>query len=295
MRFYTVTKLRLQSGGVILYPPLCLKMTNRTVRKFVFTLNNYTEEDERRIKANATLFKYIVYGREHAPSTGTKHLQGYGNLKRPTRFSSIKQIIGETAHIETARGTDQHNKEYCEKSGDHWSSGEPTRQGQRSDLEKVVRDIGRPNTIFDDVVRENQSAYIKYHRGMRALFDIIHPTTQRNFKTQVSCNAVGRGLFPLPLRGRYQLTLNMFTMNRSLYLWEKQELEKAEQLKKLRQMALCTTNPEENGGTDMSNKILSSLMTSTGGLNMTKSSRFATDIHTKCLSKEVTENSTQKE
>ena len=37
-----------------------------TLRRFCFTLNNYTEEDERRIQTNCALFKYLVYGREKA-------------------------------------------------------------------------------------------------------------------------------------------------------------------------------------------------------------------------------------
>ena len=55
------------------------------------------------------------------------------------------------------------------------SSGQPTSQGQRNDLKKVVRDIGRPDLDWNGVVLENQSAYIKYHRGMRALFKVVRP------------------------------------------------------------------------------------------------------------------------
>lgn len=158
---------------------------NGVVRKFCFTLNNYTEEDERRIQTNASLFKYIVYGRETAPNTGTRHLQGYGNLCSPRRFNSIKSIIGETAHIEKARGTDHQNKEYCTKGGDHWSAGEPVGQGKRTDLEGVVRDVNDGNLSFNEIVLKNQSSFIKYHRGIRALFDIVRPVDARNFKTQV--------------------------------------------------------------------------------------------------------------
>lgn len=156
-----------------------------TLRRFCFTLNNYTEEDERRIQTNCALFKYIVYGREKAPNTSTIHLQGFGNLKKPTRFNRIKEIIGERAHIESAKGTDEDNKRYCTKDGDFYTFGEPVRQGQRTDLEKVVRDIANENMGFEDIVKENQSSYIKYHRGIRALFNIVRPVIPRNYKTQV--------------------------------------------------------------------------------------------------------------
>lgn len=54
---------------------------NRTYRRICFTLNNYGEEDERRIKTEAHRYKYAVYGRETAPTTGTRHLQGYINFR----------------------------------------------------------------------------------------------------------------------------------------------------------------------------------------------------------------------
>nr|WAE42330.1 MAG: replication associated protein [Cressdnaviricota sp.] len=159
---------------------------NRVVRKFVFTLNNFTEEDERRIQSNSALFKYLVYGRETAPNTGTRHLQGYGNLKKPSRFQAIKLIIGERAHIERAKGTDSQNQGYCTKDGDYYSHGEPVGQGQRTDLERVVKDINNRDYDFEKVVLENQSTYIKYHRGIRALYDVVRPVAKRDFKTQVS-------------------------------------------------------------------------------------------------------------
>jgi hypothetical protein len=58
-------------------------------RKFVFTMNNYTEEDEAMLTEllikEEVLNLYI--GREVAPSTGTKHLQGF------VRFDNEKNEI----------------------------------------------------------------------------------------------------------------------------------------------------------------------------------------------------------
>ena len=104
-------------------------------------------------------------------------------------FPLLRQS-SEIMRTSKAKGNDLQNKEYCEKKdGDFWSSGQPTSQGQRNDLEKVVRDIGRPDLDWNGVVLENQSAYIKYHRGMRALFKVVRPQQPRNFKTQVSLYA----------------------------------------------------------------------------------------------------------
>lgn len=92
---------------------------NRTVRRICFTINNYDAETEERIK-NFIIenCQYGIFGREICPTTGTKHLQGFLNLKNPTRFNKVKSSLHNTAHLEKANGTDIQNKEYCSKSGD---------------------------------------------------------------------------------------------------------------------------------------------------------------------------------
>lgn len=51
-------------------------MSRNRLKRVCFTLNNYTEEDEQRIQAGVEFYRYAVYGRELAPTTGTRHLQG---------------------------------------------------------------------------------------------------------------------------------------------------------------------------------------------------------------------------
>ena len=51
---------------------------NSTVRRFCWTLNNYTEEDVDVLQKDlAELCKFAIFGRETCPNTGTKHLQGF--------------------------------------------------------------------------------------------------------------------------------------------------------------------------------------------------------------------------
>lgn len=77
-----------------------------------FTLNNYTDEDEKQIQENEK-FIYIVYGIE-VGENGTPHLQGFAQSNR--RYSQAwwkKQL--PRAHLEVARGTPQQNIDYCKK------------------------------------------------------------------------------------------------------------------------------------------------------------------------------------
>ena len=94
---------------------------------WVFTLNNYTEDDLKFLssKFSAEPEKYyFIYGKEVAPTSGTPHLQGYiksrvksksGPLQkwRPfTEFAPIKR-----AHWQRAKGNLESNFHYCSKEG----------------------------------------------------------------------------------------------------------------------------------------------------------------------------------
>jgi len=68
---------------------------NPSVRRVVFTLNNYTDESINMLRTLFTnnLAKYIIYGKEIAPGTGTRHLQGYMSLVKKTRLRTIYQQL----------------------------------------------------------------------------------------------------------------------------------------------------------------------------------------------------------
>lgn len=103
-------------------------------KRYCFTINNYTEEDIRRLEKLDVQF--IIYGREVAPSTGTPHLQGYVEFKKQTRKTLAARLLG--GHVSVARGSAEQNIEYCSKDdSDPTMRGEPMVQGKRSDLDDV--------------------------------------------------------------------------------------------------------------------------------------------------------------
>lgn len=59
-------------------------------RSFRFTLNNYTEEDEKYLQELDC--QYIVYGHEVAPTTGTKHLQGFLYFKNERYLDAVRKL-----------------------------------------------------------------------------------------------------------------------------------------------------------------------------------------------------------
>lgn len=58
-----------------------------------------------------------VLGLEYCPSTMKKHIQGYINLDKKKRFSTLKNLLPWDVHIECARGNDVENFNYCSKDG----------------------------------------------------------------------------------------------------------------------------------------------------------------------------------
>ncbi|UDN67416.1 replication-associated protein [robinz virus RP_736] len=169
----------------------------RQMKRISFTLNNYTEEDEQRIQQSFEFFQYAIYGRETAPTTGTRHLQGFINFKSKRELCAIKAIIGDRAHIEASRGTDHDNKTYCSKDGDMWEFGTPVGQGKRNDLEALSTDIKDGLDLYS-VVEKHTSQFIRYSRGIERAIQILNggrPGCGRNFKTEfiVYCGETGSG------------------------------------------------------------------------------------------------------
>lgn len=80
-------------------------------RSFVYTFNNYTADDETAIQAQSC--RYHVYGRELAPTTGTRHLQGYIVFPNARSLASVRSSLG--CHVEVARGSPAQCKDYCSK------------------------------------------------------------------------------------------------------------------------------------------------------------------------------------
>ena len=91
-------------------------------RRWAFTLNNYDVEEPwktmEELPEQKTL-KYIVAGKEFAPSTGTRHLQGYLEYFNCRSFQGttrhLHEIFGGNCHLEVAHSSLNENYLYCTK------------------------------------------------------------------------------------------------------------------------------------------------------------------------------------
>lgn len=126
------------SGGVILEPPAKKKQIAPS-KRWVFTLNNYTQEHIDLISSIVPDIcdKYII-GKEVGDS-GTPHLQGFISFKEKKRPKSIIPI--PEIHWEKALGDDM-SQNYCGKEGDVILQKSIPRP-----LVKVTRDLLQPKQL----------------------------------------------------------------------------------------------------------------------------------------------------
>lgn len=98
-------------------------------RNYCFTVNNYTEQTEEDLAALEC--RYICYGKEIAPTTGTPHLQGYVSFANAKSFSSVQKLM-PGAHLTVARGTAEENRAYCSKEGDFKERGDKPKDAKKA-------------------------------------------------------------------------------------------------------------------------------------------------------------------
>lgn len=139
------------------------------LRNVCFTINNYTTEDLCLLGSDG-LWSYIIAGFESG-ANGTPHIQGYGELTKRMRLSSVKKYLPR-AHIEGRKGTQKQAIDYCMKEGSFVSHGDAKSQGKRTDLDAArqlasdsgMREVTQVCTLQQIKVAEK---YLTYNEDCR--------------------------------------------------------------------------------------------------------------------------------
>lgn len=104
--------------------------------RWCFTLNNPTPDDETLLRSGFDAsrgnrpFRFIVFGLEHAPTTGTPHYQGYFELWERKYRNALHAIDGlSRAAFTLARGSAEDNIRYCTKESTVCTLGNPVNGG----------------------------------------------------------------------------------------------------------------------------------------------------------------------
>jgi len=139
--------------------------------RWVYTYQSPTVEHDQHMIACAesamTLGKaiYWIFGIETAPTTGTRHLQGYLETPETVRFAAALDLLPAGCHLEGAKGDAASNQKYCKKE-EHWQDwGAPKPgRGHRTDMEdiRVALDGGAD---MREISQDYFGQYVRYHRG----------------------------------------------------------------------------------------------------------------------------------
>lgn len=116
-------------------------MRSTRSRGWVFTVNNYTDDDIVKLRELSKECSYLVFGYETAPTTGTPHLQGFARFHNPISGQRARSIF-RPWYVECQRGTPYQAAEYCKKGEKFEEFGEaPTNPRKPTTQEKWGRII----------------------------------------------------------------------------------------------------------------------------------------------------------
>lgn len=137
-----------------------------------FTLNNYTDETVLHLQLlfESEQVLYAIIGYEVAPTTGTRHIQGYVKFGNRHRFGAVRQML-PPCHLSRARGSAQQNIVYCSKAGDYDEFGARpvSSQGRRTEFERyrdwLLTLDAEPSDI--ELIQHWPSLYGRYRNALR--------------------------------------------------------------------------------------------------------------------------------
>lgn len=153
-------------------------------RRWCFTHNNYSQADIDSLVSKADSTKYLVFGREVAPTTGTPHLQGYVYFEAPKRLSWLRNHF-ISCHYEIARGSHEDASNYCKKEGDFEEFGSfPSSTGPKKKfldliiewIDQFIVDNNRTPTPRE-LALNNKKGFIMFGSRLIEYMRLIQPTT----------------------------------------------------------------------------------------------------------------------
>lgn len=149
-------------------------MANKRSRAWCFTFNNYPDELANDDALDTWLHrlggKYCIAGREVAPATGTRHLQGYVQFENAKSLATVRNIL-PGCHLESARGKPHQCAEYCRKEHSFREFGDPpqdpgTREIQRWEHARSMAEKG----TFEEIPADIYVRYIGNLERIRSAF-----------------------------------------------------------------------------------------------------------------------------
>lgn len=174
-------------------------------KTWVFTLNNYIDDDIKMMHAWQSEINRMVVAREQGES-GTPHLQGQITFKRKYRLGALKKLQSK-AHWEPAKAAQ--DSLYCMKEGsDVIINVDNRRQGKRNDIVDYVAAIKEGKSDVE-LINSFPSEYIKFSRTdkVRMMLDKEATRPFRKLEVIVRYGKTGTGKSRAPYEeGAFRFT-----------------------------------------------------------------------------------------
>lgn len=157
--------------------PVRRTQAGQRVSRFVFTLNNWTEQEYAHLTEDFALqTKWLMIAKETAPDTGTPHLQGACVLGRQWTWSRLKACpCFARAHLEVMRGSPNDSVTYLSKEDPApFVHGTMPAPGKRNDL-RLATDRILAGASVRDLARDPEAAtvVVKFHKGLTVLRSLV--------------------------------------------------------------------------------------------------------------------------
>jgi len=137
-------------------------------RDFCFTLNN-PDIDEALATLRSIDCRYIVYGSENAPETGTHHFQGYVAFRNPKTISACSKLL-HNAHVEIRKSSPKEASDYCKKDGEFEERGVlPMSQTDKGQSSKDQWDYVLQLAAEDRLDECPPEYFIRYHSTLNKI------------------------------------------------------------------------------------------------------------------------------
>ncbi len=126
--------------------------------------------------------RYICWGAETCPKTKKKHYQGWIQMDKKKRLGGMKKVCrSKKIHLESCRGTEEANQEYCKKDNIWIEKGTFMTQGKRTDLDGLKKIIDEGGTLMD-IAGNNFQAFIQYNRGFQEYKKMVDKSRRKSFR-----------------------------------------------------------------------------------------------------------------
>lgn len=157
-----------------------------THKSFVFTINNYTDDDIQDVHRIKDITNTLYAAFEKGEVNGTPHIQGFVTFKKTKRLGAVSRLLPR-AHLQPAKGGKSNNYNYIIR-------GENTDGTAKLHSEVFVNhDVGTPGTRTDiknllefarqhgvkRTAEEHPVEYFRYSKGIRAWLTAVQsPRTE---------------------------------------------------------------------------------------------------------------------